>query len=75
MRSLSVRELRAALPELEQVLSREGEVTVTRHGQPIAKLVAIQTTVEMPSLAELRASMPFREVPSEILLREERDQR
>ena len=75
MRSLSIRELRAALPELEQVLSREGEVTVTRHGQPIAKLVASQTTVEMPSLAELRASMPFMEVPSEVLLREERDQR
>ncbi len=75
MRSLSVRELRAALPDLEQVLSREGEVTVTRHGQPIAKLVPIQTVVEMPSLKEFRESMPRMEIPSEVLLREERDER
>jgi hypothetical protein len=32
MRSISVREMRAALPRLEQLLAEEGEVVITRNG-------------------------------------------
>jgi hypothetical protein len=32
MRSVSVREMRAALPRLEQLLEQEGEIVITRNG-------------------------------------------
>lgn len=75
MKRLSIRELRASLPELEKLLARDGEVVVTRHGRAIARLVAVEHQVEVPSLAELRARMGPVAVPSEVLLREERDER
>jgi antitoxin (DNA-binding transcriptional repressor) of toxin-antitoxin stability system len=75
IKRLSIRELRASLPELEKLLAREGEVVVTRHGRAIARLVAVEHQVEVPSLAELRARMGPVAVPSEVLLREERDER
>jgi prevent-host-death family protein len=39
MRSLSVREMRAALPRLEQLLAEEGEVVITRNGRPVARVL------------------------------------
>jgi antitoxin (DNA-binding transcriptional repressor) of toxin-antitoxin stability system len=39
-RALTVRDLRLHWPEAERRLRREGELVVTRDGQPVAKLVA-----------------------------------
>ena len=39
MRSISVREMRAALPRLEQLLAEEGEVVITRNGRPVARVL------------------------------------
>jgi len=76
MRSLSIRELRAALPELEDILAREGEMNVTRHGRVVCRLVPVeQAPVKVPSLADLRARMKPVAIPSEVLIREDRDGR
>jgi len=75
MKSLSIRELRAALPDLENLLAREGEVSITRHGRAVARIVPVERAIEVPSLAGLRARMKPVTVPSEVLLREERDER
>jgi antitoxin (DNA-binding transcriptional repressor) of toxin-antitoxin stability system len=37
---LTVRDLRLHWPEAERRLKREGELVVTRDGQPVAKLIA-----------------------------------
>lgn len=75
MKQLSIREIRLELTHLDELLAREGEVLVTRHGKPIARLIPCRAESGMPSHADLRASMPLLAVGSEVVLRSERDER
>ena len=75
MLSLSIREFRAALSDLENLVEKEGELVVTRHGKPIARIVPLEAPRARPSHRALRESMPFQEIPSEVLIREDRDAR
>ena len=75
MKSLSIREVRRQLAQLDELLSREGEVVVTRRGQPIARLLPLRSKRRMPSHADLRASMPQLKKGSERDIRTERDER
>jgi prevent-host-death family protein len=75
MKSLSIREIRKELAELDELVSREGEVVVTRRGQPIARLLPLRSKRRMPSHADLRAKMPRLKVGSERHVRNERDER
>jgi antitoxin (DNA-binding transcriptional repressor) of toxin-antitoxin stability system len=75
MKRLSVREMRAELTNLEQLLGREGEVLITRRGKAIARLLPVRSSKTMPSHAELRSSMPRLKTGSERLVRADRDER
>lgn len=75
MKSVSIREVRAELAQLDELLLREGEVVVTRRGRPIARLLPVRSQRAMPSHAELRSSMPRLRTGSERLVRTERDER
>lgn len=75
MKKLSIREVRKKLAQLDELVSREGEVVVTRHGQPIARVLPLHSKRRMPSHAELRASMPRLKNGSEKHVRAERDER
>ncbi len=75
MKSLSIREVRKELAQLDELVSREGEVVVTRRGQPIARLLPLRNQRPMPSHADLRASMPRLKNGSERHIRTERDER
>lgn len=75
MRSISVREMRTELPRLERILAEEGEVVITRHGKPVARVLPTMPESGIPSRAELRARMRRLEVGSEVLIREDRDGR
>jgi len=75
MKNLSIREIRKELAQLDELVSREGEVVVTRRGQPIARLLPLRNKLQMPSHADLRAGMPRLKQGSEKLLRAERDER
>jgi antitoxin (DNA-binding transcriptional repressor) of toxin-antitoxin stability system len=75
MRSVSVREMRTALPRLEQLLEEEGEIVITRHGRPVARVLPTVPGAGIPSRAELRRKMRRVEVGSEVLIREDRDAR
>ena len=75
MKSLSVREVRKELAQIDEMVSREGEVVVTRRGKPIARLLPLRSKRRMPSHADLRASMPRLKNGSEKLIRSERDER
>jgi antitoxin (DNA-binding transcriptional repressor) of toxin-antitoxin stability system len=73
MRSLSIRELREALPSIGQMVESEGEVLLTRHGRPLVKLVPLHPPRSAPSHADLRAGMPRMTVSSEELVRADRE--
>jgi len=75
MITLSIREMRAALTRLDEILAREGEILVTRHGRAIARLVPVRPAASMPSHANLRVRMPRLTVPSEVVVRQDRDER
>ncbi len=75
MKNLSIREIRKELAQLDELVAREGEVVVTRHGRPIARLLPLPSKLRMPSHADLRASMPRLENGSEGHVRSERDER
>ena len=74
MKSLSIREVRKELAQLDDLVSREGEVVVTRRGQPIARLLPLRSKQRMPSHADLRMSMPRLKIGSEKHIRIERDE-
>jgi prevent-host-death family protein len=75
MRTMSIRELRAELGQLGEVLEDEGEVVVTRHGRPIARVLPLGPPRKRPRHDELRASMPRLERGSEEMVRSDRDAR
>ena len=73
MKMLSIRETRQALSHLDRLLDEEGEVTITRRGQPIARIVQIDKKRLIPSHRSLRESMPQQRKGSEKIVREDRD--
>lgn len=75
MRRLSIREIHELLPHLEAELAVEGELLIEREGRPIARLLPFDPPRLRPSNAEFRAQCPYQEIPSEVLIREDRDAR
>lgn len=78
MRELSVREMRQGYEVLHKLLEDEGEVVLTLRGKPFARVLPLETAApprRLPSLKWLRDQMPFQEIPSEVLIREDRDAR
>lgn len=74
MKSITVRETRQELSRLEELLA-EGEVTITRRGKPVARLLPIGGSRPVPSHKDLRDCIPRLRRGSERLQREERDAR
>ena len=73
MKTLSIREARAALTEVDALLAREGALLLTCRGQPVARLLPASPSARPRSYAHLRAKMKPLAVPSEVLIREDRD--
>ena len=75
MRKVSTREIRNVLPQLEEILAREGELVLTRRGKPVARLVPMADGRARPSHADLRARMTRSDRGSEIYVGQDRDDR
>jgi prevent-host-death family protein len=75
MKAISIREMRTELGHLDQLIASEGEVVVTKRGKPIARLLPVQGSRNMPDHSSLRAQMPRLNTSSASLLREDRDER
>ena len=79
VRTLGVREMRAGYEVLHKALEQGGEVLLTHHGKPFARVLPLESVAapkrKVRSLAAFRATMPFQEIPSEVLIREDRDAR
>ena len=75
MRTLGIREVRQRYEILKETFDAEGEVILTHHGKPFARVLPIEPVKPRkrwkphPELADI----PFQQVPSEVLLAEERE--
>lgn len=80
MKTMTIREAREGLSHPDQMFADADEVLVVKHGEPVARILPVTPSVEarkkaFRSLAAFRATMPFQDVPSEVLIREDRDER
>ncbi len=74
MKTLSIRDMRGALGRLDQILEEESEIILARRGEAIARILPISPRQNMPSHADLRASMPKLSSSADSI-REDRDGR
>jgi antitoxin (DNA-binding transcriptional repressor) of toxin-antitoxin stability system len=75
MKKLTIRDARRSLTHLDRLLAQEGEVTITRRGEAIARLVPLNRKMAIPSHRDLREKMPRLRKESETLIRKDRDAR
>lgn len=75
MRELNVRDMRDAIGRLDTLVEDAGELIVTRRGKAIARILPATRRTPRPDHADLRDRMPRLDTPSEVLIRQERDER
>jgi antitoxin (DNA-binding transcriptional repressor) of toxin-antitoxin stability system len=75
MQTINVRELRNTIPHLRETLEREHELVLVSNGEPVARILPMNEPPPFESMAWLRAQSPAMEVPSEVLIRQDRDRR
>ncbi|MCU0810446.1 MAG: type II toxin-antitoxin system prevent-host-death family antitoxin [Thiobacillaceae bacterium] len=76
MKTLTIREAREGLSHPDQMFADADEVLVVRHGEPVARILPVEPRKKaFRSLAAFRASQPFQEIPSEVLISEDREER
>jgi antitoxin (DNA-binding transcriptional repressor) of toxin-antitoxin stability system len=46
MKTMTVRDVRQRWPEAERSLAEEGEITITRDGKPVARLLPVEVEVK-----------------------------
>jgi antitoxin (DNA-binding transcriptional repressor) of toxin-antitoxin stability system len=78
MKTLTIREAREGLSHPDQMFADADEVLVVRHGEPVARILPVAPAAparKLPSLKWLRDQLPPQDIPSEVLIREDRDAR
>jgi len=75
---INVREARARISELLDIVEQGEEVVITRHGKSSVRLVIAAnetTTKSLPDLSDFRASIKVTRAITEILLKERQEAR
>lgn len=75
MKELTIREAREGLSHPDVMFADDEEILVVRRGEPVARILPVTSKRKVRSLAAFRASMPFQDIPSEVSIREDRDDR
>lgn len=75
VRELNIREMRANLGRLAELVAAEGELLISRRGQPIARVLPMSQHRQPPDHADLRQRMALLQPSSAELIRAERDER
>lgn len=75
MKELNVRDMRANIGRLAELVAAEGELVIRRHGQPIARVLPMAQHRQPPTHADLRQRMAPLQTTSAELIRTERDER
>ncbi|MBI5633038.1 MAG: type II toxin-antitoxin system Phd/YefM family antitoxin [Nitrospirae bacterium] len=75
MKTLTIRQARQSLSHLDDVLEAEGEITITKRGKAVARVVQLGKGRPVPSHKDLRDKMTRMKKGSEKLVRDDRDAR
>ncbi len=75
MKTLTIREAREGLSHSEEMFADDDEVLVVRRGEPIARILPAIPKRKVHSLAEFRAGQTVQQVPSEVIVGEDREER
>ena len=76
MKHIGIKQARQQLPDLIDQVEAGEEITITRQGKAVARLVsAPKSSKQLPSLEEFRRGIGRQGTPSAQLLREERNTR
>ena len=75
MKELSVREMRASIGRLDEMVEEAGELIISRRGRPIARVLPVSGTRQRPDHADLRQRTAPLTTSSADLIRAERDER
>ncbi len=76
MKQIGIRQARQELPALIDQVEAGEEISITRLGKVVARLVAVSSALKpLPPLTAFRNSMGRAGTPAAKLLREERDAR
>ena len=75
MLNITIREMRNQLGKLDALIDKEHELIITRHNKPVARVLPIREKKLRPSHMVLRETLPYQEVSSEVLLRDDREGR
>ena len=74
MKTVNVRELHTAMPNLKEFLALEHELLLTDNGEPVARILPLVRQRQVPSLATHRAGMATLPEGSLVrLVRQDRD--
>ena len=72
---ISIREMRNQLGRLDTLIAEESELIITRHNKPVARILPIKGNKSRPDHKDLRDSLPYQETGSEVLQRQDREDR
>ena len=72
MKELNIRQMRASICRLDELVANEGELVISRCGRPIARVLSISQHRALPDHADLRKRMQLMQTPSAELIRTER---
>jgi prevent-host-death family protein len=72
---ISIREMRNQLGRLDSLIAEEHELIITRHNKPVARILPIEAVKPRPDHKDLRDSLPYQEISSDVLQRQDRDDR
>lgn len=75
MKTLSIREMRNSLGDLESLVCESGEIVITRYGKSVARVLPVRGSKPKPDHAALRSRMPRLDTPSEVMINAERNER
>lgn len=67
MREMSLREFRQVMGVIDELLAAHGELTITRHGRPIAKVVPLAGERLDSGRTSLRADAPRVAAPAGVI--------
>jgi prevent-host-death family protein len=72
---ISIREMRNQLGRLDTLIAEEHELIITRHNKPVARVLPIKGKKSRPDHKDLRDRLPNQEIASEVLQRQDREDR
>jgi prevent-host-death family protein len=73
MTVFSLADAKANLSRLIELVQAGEEVTITRRGRPVVRLVPPETEQRLPDLSAFRADLPNQTIPAASFVRELRD--